>query len=335
MGIGSPVSIHMLVRWCSMTSILTQTPASQSVWGCTPACPSGPALPAAAGRQDRMKAYIKAARYEKNSRHWSSVQQQIDIMLLLQRINVFFLKCALMPHSFTPAGIQFGCSLSSSLFRIDQQARQGRKKEKSRFFPVALLIWGELGNASRIKCVTPTAFSPHFLCFLSLSIQINKQGGGLGGARRRVEKEKKGVNCLPIDNSIITLWQMAGLRCKGRFRGGWGGGWSVGGDVKRDWPWSGTEIFAFVPTSLAAPGICDREFMSGLNVKLSLPRGHVSWWVGGAFTHLDKETLMLHKVVFASAYFTWYSFSGWLSHKIALSCSTRDNSNTGVKAYLR
>lgn len=27
----------------------------------------------------------------------------------------------------------------------------------------------------------------------------------LGGARRRVEKEKKGVNCLPIDNSIITL----------------------------------------------------------------------------------------------------------------------------------
>lgn len=42
----------------------------------------------------------------------------------------------------------------------------------------------------------------------SLRVQIKGWGGGgwmLGGARRRVEKEKKGVNCLPIDNSIITL----------------------------------------------------------------------------------------------------------------------------------
>lgn len=43
----------------------------------------------------------------------------------------------------------------------------------------------------------------------------------LGGARRRMEKENRGVNCLPIDNTIITLWQMAGLQCWGRFRGRW------------------------------------------------------------------------------------------------------------------
>lgn len=42
------------------------------------------------------------------------------------------------------------------------------------------------------------------------------------------------------------------------------GGWSVGGDVKGDWSRSGTEIFAFVPTSLAALEICNREFMVGI-----------------------------------------------------------------------
>lgn len=35
-GIYSPVPIHMLLRWCSMTSILTQTPASRRFLHCFP-----------------------------------------------------------------------------------------------------------------------------------------------------------------------------------------------------------------------------------------------------------------------------------------------------------
>lgn len=63
------------------------------------------------------------------------------------------------------------------------------------------------------------------------------------------------------------------LRAKGWEEEGQGGrgGWSVGGDVKGDWPRSGTEIFAFVPTSPAALEICNREFMWGLNA--GLPEG--------------------------------------------------------------
>lgn len=44
------------------------------------------------------------------------------------------------------------------------------------------------------------------LLILSHSDFKLKDGGrGWGGAMGRLEKEKKGVNCLPIDNSIITL----------------------------------------------------------------------------------------------------------------------------------
>lgn len=60
----------------------------------------------------------------------------------------------------------------------------------------------------------------------------------------------------------------------------------MGGDVKRDWPRSGKEIFAFVPTSVAAPGICDREFMSGLNMKRS-PLGNLPG--RSEFTHTQTH----------------------------------------------
>lgn len=49
---------------------------------------------------------------------------------------------------------------------------------------------------------------PRFLFFFSSQVQIKGRGGcgGTGGVyTEEVEKEKKGVNCLPIDNSIITL----------------------------------------------------------------------------------------------------------------------------------
>lgn len=59
-----------------------------------------------------------------------------------------------------------------------------------------------------LNVLLPRLFSPPS-CSFSHQVQIKGWGGRgvgvLGGARRRVEKEKKGVNCLPIDNSIITL----------------------------------------------------------------------------------------------------------------------------------
>lgn len=43
------------------------------------------------------------------------------------------------------------------------------------------------------------------------------------------------------------------------------------------------EIFAFVPASPAAPGICDREFMPGLSAELNPPGADVL--VGGVHVH--------------------------------------------------
>lgn len=61
-----------------------------------------------------------------------------------------------------------------------------------------------------------------------------------------------------------------------------------------------------MPTSLAAPGICDREFISGFNVKPASLEGRSRRGVGGreGSTHIHIMTLALHKVVSASAYFT-------------------------------
>lgn len=63
---------------------------------------------------------------------------------------------------------------------------------------------------------------------------------------------------------------------------------SVGVDVKRDWPRSGIEIFAFVPSSTPAP----RGFVPGnlcvvLNVSLNLPGADV---VRRVYTHAYKDT---------------------------------------------
>lgn len=66
--------------------------------------------------------------------------------------------------------------------------------------------------------------------YLPIWLQIKRLGGGQRGGGT--------VNCSPIDNSIITLWQMAGLECwnwwgKGGFRCRWGCVKRVGDDQER------------------------------------------------------------------------------------------------------
>lgn len=68
-------------------------------------------------------------------------------------------------------------------------------------------------------------------------------------------------------------------------------------------------------------------------------RGRVRGVPGGVqcmytHPHIHIMTLILH-TVFASAYLTWYFFSGWMSYKIPLFCSTRDNSHKGYESILK
>lgn len=83
------------------------------------------------------------------------------------------------------------------------------------------------------------------------------------------------------------------------------------------------------------PG-CPGDLWQGIYVRFKR-EAEPPWGVrcrGGEHTW-TKKVLVLHKVVFAPAYFTWYFFSGWMSYKIALFCSTWVNSNTVYESILK
>lgn len=67
----------------------------------------------------------------------------------------------------------FSCSFSTKVRAAAKTERyngENREKEKSCFVPVAPLIWGEVGNASRIKC-----YFHSFSLLLSLSLSLQNQ----------------------------------------------------------------------------------------------------------------------------------------------------------------
>lgn len=141
----SPVLVHMLLRWCSMTSILTQTPTSWRFYHRSLVHPSG--IQPSGGERTQEGCESTVARKPTNPRHFHSYGQigtwdgaRTTLGNPGQSVRIFSLSKVRMAA------------------KIERTSRKNREKEKSCFVPVAPLIWGELGNASRIKCYF---HSPH------------------------------------------------------------------------------------------------------------------------------------------------------------------------------
>lgn len=136
----SPVLVHMLLRWCSMTSILTQTPTSWRFYHRSLVHPSG--IQPSGGERTQEGCESTVARKPTNPRHFHSYGQTRGLGQGQrlgnpgQSVSIF----------------SFLLSKVTTAAKRERKSRKNREKEKSCFVPVAPLIWGELGNASRIKC---------------------------------------------------------------------------------------------------------------------------------------------------------------------------------------
>lgn len=145
----SPVLVHMLLRWCSMTSILTQTPTSWRFYHRSLVHPSG--IQPSGGERTQEGCESTVARKAHNSTSFSFIWSNSGPGMehgqrkeTLDRVWASAASC---------------CQKLERQPRQRERAEKNREKEKSCFVPVAPLIWGELGNASRIKCYFHS-FSP-------------------------------------------------------------------------------------------------------------------------------------------------------------------------------
>lgn len=110
------------------------------------------------------------------SRRWQEITQ----------INVIFINGKMFLKFWTGK-----CVFNSMLSKVRWAAKternnsKNREKEKSCFVPVAPLIWGELGNASRIKCY----FHSFSLLPSLYKIKLNR-GGGVGWGKEEDGKRE-------------------------------------------------------------------------------------------------------------------------------------------------